>query len=213
MSVTSRSSVRGGVGNINEAPWIRCAIRSKARDKRSRSPLFEQIVLRVSPMTARSRLSWFNTKVWRQGVMSFAPWVVACALWRDESADKMPIAAAIVATGLKRLLISGLLTEACVSFGALSARERLRSLRRWRRLRRRHAGQSRSCASSHAGGGRSHDKLDTGSARASTRLNRERNLRRSQSHRGIEWGRLRHRPRLLKEHDSSGRIGQFTVFR
>jgi glyoxylase-like metal-dependent hydrolase (beta-lactamase superfamily II) len=54
---------------------------------------FEQIVLRVSPMTARSRLSWFNSKAWRQGVMSFAPRVVACALWRDESADKMPIAA------------------------------------------------------------------------------------------------------------------------
>jgi nicotinamidase-related amidase len=36
--------------------------------------------------------------------------------WEDDH-----VRAAIVATGRKRLLISGLLTEACVSFGALSA--------------------------------------------------------------------------------------------
>ena len=43
--------------------------------------------------------------------------------WEDDR-----VRAAIVATGRKRLLISGLLTEACVSFGAFSALERLRSL-------------------------------------------------------------------------------------
>jgi hypothetical protein len=43
----------------------------------------------------------------------------------------------VLATGRRRLLVSGLLTEACVSFAVLSAlAARLRSVRGRRRLRR-----------------------------------------------------------------------------